>query len=272
VSNTQQQQQQQQPQQNYKVMMSPNANMKGKTIILADPNILNQKGVILRTVGPSGNTVYQQISKLTNLSGHTIVQQGGGGPPSLIKTNEQQNTTSIPALIPTNQNIPSLTPVMIQTSSGLQQKGIPILITNVSGMQQQQQQQHTLPQQTIIRPLTTNVQGMNMMPQVTLIQQPGQQAQLVQIITQQPQQQQQQTTHPQATQRRGLSLSVKKIVLWFLGNLKIGVFLFHKFQNKHVMEAHDMFELANRVTRLEKALAGYRDNPRPNPDNVVIKL
>jgi hypothetical protein len=106
VSNTQQQQQQQ-PQQNYKVMMSPNVNMKGKTIILANPNILNQKGVILRTVGPSGNTVYQQISGLTNLSGHTIVQQSGGGPPSLIKTNEQQNTTSMPALIPTNQNIPS---------------------------------------------------------------------------------------------------------------------------------------------------------------------
>jgi negative elongation factor A len=41
------------------------------------------------------------------------------------------------------------------------------------------------------------------------------------------------------------------------------------------MEAHDMFKRANRVTRLEKALilgfmAGYRDNPRPNPDNVVV--
>jgi negative elongation factor A len=44
------------------------------------------------------------------------------------------------------------------------------------------------------------------------------------------------------------------------------------------MEAHDMFKKANRVTRLDKALilgfmAGYRDNPRPNPDNVLtIKL
>lgn len=43
-------------------------------------------------------------------------------------------------------------------------------------------------------------------------------------------------------------------------------------------EAHDMFKRANRVTRLDKALilgfmAGYRDNPRPNPENVVeIKL
>lgn len=39
-----------------------------------------------------------------------------------------------------------------------------------------------------------------------------------------------------------------------------------------------MFKRANRVTRLDKALilgfmAGYRDNPRPNPENVVtIKL
>lgn len=44
------------------------------------------------------------------------------------------------------------------------------------------------------------------------------------------------------------------------------------------MEAHDMFKRANRVTRLDKALilgfmAGYRDNPRPNPENVLeIKL
>jgi negative elongation factor A len=300
VSNTQQQQQQQQqPQQNFKVMMSPNVNMKGKAVILANPNILNQKGVVLRTVVPSGNTEYQKISRLTNLNGHTIIKQSGGGPPSLIKTNEQQNTKSMPALIPTNQNIPSLKPVMIQTSSGQQQKGIPTLIKNVSGMQQQQQ--HTLPQQTILRPLTVNVQGMNMMPQVKLIQRPGQQAQLVQTVTQQPQQQQQQTTQriimtqqplqqhqhiqiqqvpqhqvpqhqaqtiqiqqmqpvvvqqtqQQATQRRELSLSVKKIVLWVLGNLKIGVFLFHKFQNKHVIEAHDMFKLANLVTRLENAL------------------
>lgn len=39
-----------------------------------------------------------------------------------------------------------------------------------------------------------------------------------------------------------------------------------------------MFKKANRVTRLDKALilgfmAGYRDNPRPNADNVItIKL
>ena len=39
-----------------------------------------------------------------------------------------------------------------------------------------------------------------------------------------------------------------------------------------------MFKKANRVTRLDKALilgfmAGYRDNPRPNAENVItIKL
>lgn len=39
-----------------------------------------------------------------------------------------------------------------------------------------------------------------------------------------------------------------------------------------------MFKRANRVSRVEKALilgfmAGYRDNPRPNPENIVtIKL
>lgn len=39
-----------------------------------------------------------------------------------------------------------------------------------------------------------------------------------------------------------------------------------------------MFKRANRVSRLEKAIiigfmAGYRNNPRPNPENIVtIKL
>lgn len=42
--------------------------------------------------------------------------------------------------------------------------------------------------------------------------------------------------------------------------------------------ASEMFKKANRVTRLDKALilgfmAGYRDNPRPNAENVItIKL
>lgn len=49
-------------------------------------------------------------------------------------------------------------------------------------------------------------------------------------------------------------------------------------QSKHVAVASEMFKKANRVTRLDKALilgfmAGYRDNPRPNAENVItIKL
>lgn len=49
-------------------------------------------------------------------------------------------------------------------------------------------------------------------------------------------------------------------------------------QSKEVVLATEMFKKANRVTRLDKALilgfmAGYRDNPRPNADNVItIKL
>lgn len=259
-------------------MMSPNnVNMKGKTIILANPSILNQKGVILRTVGPSGNTVYQQIS------GHTIIQQQGGGPPSLIKSGEQQPTSTmqqLPALIPTNQNIPSLTPVMIQSSTssaaGQQQKNISTLIN-----------QHTLPQQTIIRP----VQG----GQMTLIQRPGQQAQLVQTISQ-PQSQNQQTgqriimAQPQSAihiqqvpQNPTSTIQIQPIVVQQQNQQQNqqqttqtqGTRKGLSLSNLHILEAHDMFKKANRVTRLEKALilafmAGYRDNPRPNPDNVVV--
>lgn len=53
---------------------------------------------------------------------------------------------------------------------------------------------------------------------------------------------------------------------------------FFLHQSKHVAVASEMFKKANRVTRLDKALilgfmAGYRDNPRPNADNVIkIKL
>uniref|UniRef100_A0A182QX16 Uncharacterized protein n=1 Tax=Anopheles farauti TaxID=69004 RepID=A0A182QX16_9DIPT len=49
-------------------------------------------------------------------------------------------------------------------------------------------------------------------------------------------------------------------------------------QSKYYMEAHDMFKRANCVSRLEKAIiigfmAGYRNNPRPSPENIVtIKL
>lgn len=170
------------------VVMSPN--VKGKTIILTNPNILSgQKNVILR----SGNTVYQlgnvQGLQNMNLGGTTLVTTG---PPGLIKSdqhsqNTQQTTTQqIPALVPTNQQIPSLTPVVYANQ---QQKSIPTLITNIP-TQQGNHIQHTHTNQpgqgtTIIRPvLTTNMGGGLMQQGLTLIQRPGQQPQLVQTIQQ----------------------------------------------------------------------------------------
>lgn len=177
------------------VVMSPN--VKGKTIFLTNPSnmpsVLNQKGVILRTVDPSGNTVYQQIplQNVSGLSGATILTS----PPRLVKTEPDQKPqlSQIPALVPTSslhQNIPALTPVVIQPAQQQQQQTqqtstIPALITSISpqGQQQQAQQIKTSPQtMTIIRPVgSNNVQ--TMLPQgLTLIQRPGQQPQLVQTI------------------------------------------------------------------------------------------
>ncbi|XP_065084595.1 negative elongation factor A [Ochlerotatus camptorhynchus] len=355
------------------VVMSPN--VKGKTIFLTNPssipNVLNQKGVILRTVDPSGNTVYQQIplQNVSGLSGATIIS---GGPPGLVKTepDTKPQLSQIPALVPTSslhQNIPALTPVVIQQSQQQQQvqqtSTIPALITNISQQGQQQAQQiKTAPQtMTIIRPVGgNNVQ--TVLPQgLTLIQRPGQQPQLVQlnqatggqvqgqqqqpqtrtIITQIPQQQQmqqqqhqqqqhQQQLQPQHTiqfqaagapraggttiqlvqqpqqqertivqqqpqqiqiqrtqiaqqqqQHQGTTVTIQQQNATAVGQQQTqqqGTRKGLSLSNKHVIEAHDMFKRANRVTRLEKALilgfmAGYRDNPRPNPENVVtIKL
>uniref|UniRef100_A0A1B0CF59 Uncharacterized protein n=1 Tax=Lutzomyia longipalpis TaxID=7200 RepID=A0A1B0CF59_LUTLO len=139
--------------------------------------------------------------------------------------------------------------------------------------------QFRVPRGRVIRPvLATNVQGLNVLNQqgYTLIQRPGGQPTLIQTIPasqatvqqqQQPQQQQaqiqrspvvqQQQQQPRQVQsaqqpvRKGLSLS-----------------------SEHVNKVHEMFRGANRVTRLDKALilgfiSGQRENPRPNPDNVV---
>lgn len=182
------------------VVVPPGCNVTGgKAIILANPNMLAQKGgVILRTIGPGGNTIYQQIpvgglSGLTNIGGTTYVT----GPPGLIKTsNDQQQQLQInqmPALVPTSSyhqtTMPSLTPVVFSSSN---QQQMPTLITNMSNMQQGNVQQA----QTIIRPvITSNQSGMNVLPQgLTLIQRPGQKPQLVQTIQQHGQQQQIQRT------------------------------------------------------------------------------
>ncbi|EDW28104.1 GL27324 [Drosophila persimilis] len=293
---------------------------KNKTIILT------QKGVILRNIG---GDMYQQIpiSNVGGLQGlgTTLMTTTAAGPPSLVKTTpstgvhmQQQHSSQ-----PGKQMLPTLIPT---SSLG----GQHVIV-------QQQQPSNVIgnsPQQTIIRPVMTNVGGgLTTLPQgLTLIQRPGQQPQLVQvqaapnstqrtIITQsaaaavtapqqqprqqqqqillqhkpaptlqqrlvtstnsagqqgtpnavlprtvqvqvqaqqqQPQQQQaaQQQQTQQAPQRRGLSLS-----------------------NEHVHKAHEMFRKANRVSRPDKALilgfmAGLRENPRPNNENVlVIKL
>lgn len=182
------------------VVVPPGCNVQGKTIILANPNMLTQKGVILRSIGPGGNTIYQQLpaglSGLTNIGGTTYVT----GPPGLIKTSndqlqqQQQQINQMPALVPTSSyhqtTMPSLTPVVFSNSN--QQQQMPTLITNMANMQQGNVQQT----QTIIRPvITSNQSGMNVLPQgLTLIQRPGQKPQLVQTIQQHGQQQQIQRT------------------------------------------------------------------------------
>lgn len=163
------------------VVMSPN--VKGKTIILTNPNLLSgQKNVILR----SGNTVYQlgNVQGLQNLNVGGTTLMTTTGPPGLIKTDSsgqtQGTTQQMPALVPTNQQMPSLTPVVYANQ---QQKSIPTLITNLQTQQGNHMQHQTQTQgQTIIRPVLST--GGQLPQGLTLIQRPGQQPQLVQTIQQ----------------------------------------------------------------------------------------
>lgn len=221
VTLTQQAQNQGQQQKINQILMPSGVAMKGKTIIVSNQNQnlnLGQRNVILQSVGPGGNPIYQQIP-ITSGVLRSIADQ-----------NQQKTTNQIPALVPTSnltQNIPGL---VIANSSN--QQAQPRLITNISTMQPQQ----TTSNHVQIRPVMT--QG----GQLHLIQRPGQQAQLVQttqimqpvqkiitrpqqVVVQQTQQtvqsnQQSQssgttikvaTTATTATggQRRGLSLSVR---------------------------------------------------------------
>jgi negative elongation factor A len=222
ISAQQQSQQNQQSQQQKvnQIIMPSGVTMKGKTIIVSNQNQnlnLGQRNVILQSVGPGGNPIYQQIP-ITSSVLRSIADQS-----------QQKNSNQIPALVPTSnltQNIPGL---VIANSSNQQVQTVPRLITNIATMHPQQTTNHVQ-----IRPVMGVPQG-----QLTLIQRPGQQAQLVQatqimqpqtiqkIITR-PQvvvQQTQQTNQNQASgagttikvattgattggQRRGLSLSV----------------------------------------------------------------
>lgn len=223
----------------------------GSTIILSSSNksvqqqqqqqhqqqqpALQQKSIILRTVGPDGKAVFQQVP-LSSIAGLNISGTVGGGggvigntgnnvtlissPQSAGLVKNQQPQIQIqqqmPSLVPTSNYAQSLQnmPVVISTNNATHQT-LPQLITSIQNQQQQQQQQTihiqqqpqqqqqqqittTLPGNTIIRPvMVTNQQGVQMLPQgLTLIQRPGQQPQLVQTIQQQqPQQQQQQQLH-----------------------------------------------------------------------------
>ncbi|XP_032579014.1 negative elongation factor A isoform X2 [Drosophila sechellia] len=139
---------------------------KNKTIILT------QKGVILRNIG---GDMYQQIpiSNVGNMQGlgGTTLMTTTAGPPSLVKT-----TPSSGVQLQQQQSGKQILPTLIPTSS---LGGQHVIVqqqqpTNVIGNSQQQ---------TIIRPVMTNVSGgLTTLPQgLTLIQRPGQQPQLVQV-------------------------------------------------------------------------------------------
>ncbi|KAL9894047.1 negative elongation factor A [Glossina fuscipes] len=164
-----------------------NANLKNKTIILT------QKGVILRNIV---GDMYEQIP-ISNVSGlqtlgtgSTTLMTTAAGPPGLVKT------TTVSAL-PQTQTIT----LQQQPQSQVTKTQLPTLIPTQQHMIVQQQPQATASlitnptQQTIIRPVMTNVQsGLTALPGgLTLIQRPGQQPQLVQVQTTPVQQAQQQT-------------------------------------------------------------------------------
>ncbi|XP_060650994.1 negative elongation factor A [Drosophila nasuta] len=167
------------------VLMQPGGTIAGNTLNVpaaAGKNktiILTQKGVILRNIG---GDMYQQIP-MSNVGtlpglGTTLVTTSAAGPPSLVKTTA--STSAQPQTIQLQQQ---------QTQSGKQM--MPTLIpTNPIGGQHVIVQQQTptsvignSAQQTIIRPVMTNVSGgLTTLPQgLTLIQRPGQQPQLVQV-------------------------------------------------------------------------------------------
>lgn len=231
---SQQSQSQTQQQKVNQILMPSGVQMKGKTIIVSNQNQnlnLGQRNVILQSVGPGGNPIYQQIP-ITSGVLRTIADQ-----------NQQKNSNQIPALVPTSnltQNIPHGL-VIANTSNQQAQQTVPRLITNIATIQPQQ----TGSNHVQIRPVLTAVpQG----GQLHLIQRPGQQAQLVQatqimqpqtiqktiitrpqvvVQTQQNAQQGQQTssqasgagttlkvatTAAAGGQRRGLSLSVSVLL------------------------------------------------------------
>lgn len=150
----------QQQQQKYSPVVVSSPNVKGKTIILANPNTSQQKTIILRSVGADGNTILQQVpissvSGLQNITGATnniVLTQGAGG--NIVKT---QTTNQQPQF----QQIQS-------TATQQQQHLVPTSYTQIiTNLQQPQNQQQ--PQTRLV--LTNAGQNQVILPQgLTLIQ------------------------------------------------------------------------------------------------------
>ncbi|ALC47896.1 Nelf-A [Drosophila busckii] len=188
-----------------------------------------------------GNSSQQTIIRpvMTSLpQGLTLIQRPGQQP-QLVQVQATPNNTqrTIITQSPQQGRQQPQQQILLQHKPALQQR----LVTSTNTAASQLQQSGNAS-------ISRTVQL-----QVTQQQSNQQQQQQQQTATTTTQQQAQQTQ--QAPQRRGLSLS-----------------------NEHVHKAHEMFRKANRVSRPDKALilgfmAGLRENPRPNTDNVlVIKL
>lgn len=157
--------QQQQQQQKYSPVVVQSPNVKGKTIILANPNTSQQKTIILRSVGADGNTILQQVpissvSGLQNITGATnniVLTQGAGG--NIVKTtttNQQPQFQQIQSAVTQQQQQQQL-PALVPTSYTQ-------IITNLQQPQNQQQQQTRLV-------LTNSGQNQVILPQgLTFIQ------------------------------------------------------------------------------------------------------
>lgn len=155
-----------------------------KPIILSNQTLsTGSKGVIIRSIGPTGAPVYSQIP----MSSVTRLQGLGTGGATFI-----QKKPDLPALVPTSGAMVQ----MVQQQQSQQQQQ-PTLITATRAPQQR------APGTTIIRPvLASNVQQIQGLQGYTIVQRGGPgQATLIQAIPQQQQQQQQQPQQVQQVQR-----------------------------------------------------------------------
>lgn len=252
----------------------------------------NLGGATIVTTGPQGGLVKsptQTVVPQNTIKQNSTTQQL----PALIPTNNLTQSVNVPVVI-ASHNLQQQQPQTqtVQTILSPQQQTIirPVLTTNVqSGLT-------TLPQGLTLlhRPgqQPQLVQVQNSQPVVqqqqpiqrTIISQPRPQAQIrpqriiIQqqqdrqtIITQQQQLQEQQQQQTQQQQQQQTQIQVSQSQSQQQQPQRKGLSL----SNEHVIKAHEMFRKANRVNRPDKALilgfmAGLRENPRPNPENVIV--